>query len=453
MNVPIIRKTGEYSFLALSLAFAIVAPAWSMDLLQAYQAALLQDPTVRAARAAADAGREAVPQARAQLYPNVALSAARNYNDLNSTRPNLLGQSTSARQNYYSDNQSITVRQPLYRKHLLDGVVQAAFVVDDANATLDRELQNLVVRVASAYLDALLATDQLALTLAQKNTTTAQLNAAQKAFLAGSGTRTDIDEAQAHLDQALAQELESHQQVDFTRSQLEAITNQPVGLLARLDPDAMVLQLQQPSLLEDWRRVAQDQSPEIASLKARLAAAQLSVERARGGHYPSLDAVVQVVRSSSENVTAPSTSYLNHTIGLQLSVPLYAGGYVNSVVRQALAEQVRAQELYEAMLRDLGLRVYREYRGVSEGILRVQARKQALHSAEQLVESSKRSLQAGARTSLDVLNAVERKYLAQRDLAQARYEYLMARIRLQSLAGGDKLSTLTEVNAWLREAQ
>jgi outer membrane protein/protease secretion system outer membrane protein len=215
----------------------------------------------------------------------------------------------------------------------------------------------------------------------------------------------------------------------------------------------MLLQSPQPPLLEDWRRTAQDQSPEIASLKARLAAAQLAVERARGGHYPSLDAVAQVVRSSNENVTAPSSSYLNHTVGLQLNVPLYAGGYVNSVVRQAMAEQVRAQELYEATLRDLGLRVYREFRGVSEGVLRVQARKQALRSAEQLVESSRRSLQAGARTSLDVLNAEERKYLARRDLAQARYEYLMARIRLQSLAGGDKLRTLTEVNTWLREAQ
>jgi protease secretion system outer membrane protein len=160
-----------------------------------------------------------------------------------------------------------------------------------------------------------------------------------------------------------------------------------------------------------------------------------------------------VVRSSNENVTAPRSSYLNHTIGLQLNMPLYAGGYVNSAVRQAMAEQVRAQELHEAMLRDLGLRVYREFRGVSEGVLRVQARKQALRSAEQLVESSKRAQQAGARTSLDVLNAEERTYLARRDLAQARYEYLMARIRLQALAGGDRLGTLTEVNTWLREAQ
>jgi outer membrane protein TolC len=86
-------------------------------------------------------------------------------------------------------------------------------------------------------------------------------------------------------------------------------------------------------------------------------------------------------------------------------------------------------------------------------VLRVQARKQALRSAEHLVESSIRAQQAGARTSLDVLNAEERKYLARRDLAQARNEYLMARIRLQALAGGVTLGTLTEVNSWLREAQ
>jgi len=453
MDFQIVDKLRARGALTVALVLVATAPAHSMDLLQAYQAALQQDPTIRAARAAADAGREALPQARAQLYPNVALSAARTHNDLDSTQPNLFGQSVSQHQNYYSDNQSLSVRQPLYRKHLLDGVKQATFLVDDADATLERELQNLGVRVAGAYLDALLATDQLALTLAQKDTTTAQRNAAQKALAGGSGTRTDIDEAQAHLDQALAQELESRQQVDFTRRQLEALTNQPVGVLAPLDPNAMQLQPPQPPLLEDWRRAAQDQSPELASLKARVAAAQLAVERARAGHYPSLDAVAQVVRSSNENVTAPSSSYLNHTIGLQLNVPLYAGGSVNSAVRQALAEQVRAQESYEATVRDLGLRVHREYRGVSEGVLRVQARVQALRSAEQLVESSRRSLQAGARTSLDVLNAEERKYLARRDLAQARYEYLMARIRLQALVGGDKLNALTEINTWLRETR
>lgn len=430
---------------ALAAAFSSAWPAWSLDLLEAYQAALAQDATVRAARATADSARERLPQARAQLRPNIVFSAGRNHNNLD------YWQKTPVpfEDRYYSFNQTLQLRQPLFRKPLWDGVAQATFIVQDADATLERELQNLGVRVVGAYLEALLAQDQLELVLRQQAFISTQLDAARKALAAGSGTRTDIDEAQAKLDMNRADELESRQNLDFTRHQIEVLVGRPVVELARLDPSRLTLNAPEPAGLDAWTGLAESSSPEIQALKARREAARLEVDKATGGHYPTLDAVVQLTRSASENVTMTSSRYINRAIGVQLNLPLYAGGYVDSTVRQAAAELTKAEELLEAARLDLGVRLHREFRGVTEGVLKVRAYEQAVASAEQLVQSSRRSFQAGSRTTLDVLNAEQQRQTALRDLAQARYLYMISRVRLQALAGGDKQAPLAELNGWL----
>jgi outer membrane protein/protease secretion system outer membrane protein len=444
---PTGRRARGLTLRALAAAAALFAgSAWSMDLLQAYQAALQEDATVRAARAASDAARERLPQARAQLLPNIAFSAGRNRNDLTRTQEN---QPPRDEEPYYSFNQTLQLRQPLYRKPLWAGLEQAGHLVQDADATFERELQNLGVRVTGAYLEALLAQDQHELVLSQQTFTLTQLDAARKALAAGSGTRTDIDEAQARLDLNRAQELEARQHLDYTRRQLEVLTRHPVGQIARLYAGKLPLLQPEQQNLDAWLAMAEASSPELRALKARLEAARSEVTKAQGGHYPTLDAVAQITRSASENVTTPSSRYSNRALGLQLNVPLYAGGYTSSIVRQAVAEQTRAEEMLEATRRDLGLRLHREYRGVTEGVAKVGALEQAVRSAEQLVKSTRRSFEAGSRTLVDILNAEQQLQSTRRDLAQARYLYLISRVRLQALAGGDKEAVITELNGWL----
>jgi outer membrane protein/protease secretion system outer membrane protein len=437
------------SLSGLALGLAVLTPAWSLDLLQAYETALTQDPTVRAARAAADAGRERLPQARAQLLPNLSYSSLRNMNDLDRRQPNTVGLPTTVHDRYNSNNETLTLRQPLFRPGLHANYQQAGSLVDDANAVLERELKNLGMRVTGAYLEVLLAMDQLELVRAQITFTTAQLDMARKTFAAGSGTRTDIDEAQSRLDMARAQELEARQQLDFTRRQLQVLISEPVDKLAPLDVKRMPLRNPDPVLLEDWTRMAEEKSPEILSLKARVEAARAEVTKAQSGHYPTVDAVAQLINSVSENPNTPSTGYTNKTIGLQIMVPIYAGGYVNSQVRQALANQEQAKEELEAARLDLGVRVHKEFRGVTEGVLRVKALEQAVRSAEQLLLSTRKSFEAGSRTLTDILNTEQQRQVALRDLAQARYLYLNSRVRLQALAGGDAQQAISETNAWL----
>lgn len=439
--------------IAIALWPCVPQFAVAMDLITAYRLALENDATLRAARAAADVQRERLPQAQAQLLPNLTVSAARSYNDITRTQANLLGRPVTTDEQYYSHNGTLTLRQPLYRPALLAGVEQARALVADADATLQAEVQNVASRVTGAYLESLFAQDQLDLVRQQIRVARVQLDAAQKSWQAGTGIRTDVDEIQARLDVLLADELKAQQQIDLTRRQLEVLTGTLPQPLHRVDPARLALSDPEPATLAAWLERAEQHSPELQALRARSEAARHEVDRARATHLPTLDAVAQIARSASENVTSPSSSYTNRLIGLQFTLPLYAGGAVQSAIRQALAELTRTQEALEAARRELGVRVHREYRAVVEGVRRVRALERAVASAELVVTSNRRSYEAGTRTVIDVLNAEQQKQVALRDLAQARYEYLIARVRLAALAGDSVEQTILDINAALAPAQ
>lgn len=437
------------SLLWLLLLLARSLCAQTLDLRQAYEAALIEDANLKVARAAAASGRERLPQAWAQLLPNLSLSVSRNRNKLETAAPNLFGQPSNSLDRYFSGNETLTLRQPLLRIPQLIGYRQANFQVADTDAQLEREVQNLAVRVCGAYFEALLAKDQLVLLSAQKTATTAQLNAAKKIFAAGAGTRTDIDEAQARLDMTLAQELEASQNVMYTASQLQMLVIQPFVDLAPIDTTRLRLLPPVPENVAFWESMATQRSPEIVALKARREGAKLEIEKTKAAHYPTLDAIAQWSRSDSEYTNRLNYRYDTKSIGVQLSVPLYSGGYMNSAVRQALAELDKAEQSLEAGTRDLSLRVHKEYRGVTEGVLKIRALEQAARSAEQALLSSKKSYAAGVRTLIDTLNAEQQKRIAERDLAQARYMYLMSKIRLLALVGDINSAKIVEINGEL----
>lgn len=436
------RKSG------MALALALLGHAASaMNLQQVFQKALEQDATIRASRAALESGLERLPQARAQLLPQVQASISRNRNDLDTTAPNFLGQDVTTNNRYKSFGNSVTLRQPLFNLQRYFQYEQAKDLVLDAQATHERNLQELVVRVGGAYMEALLTKDQLRLVQSQKQQYTAMVDAARKALAAGSGTRTDIDDAQARLDMAMASELEARQNVDYTRRQLEILINAPVDRLAALDTQRMAKLPSDLASLDEWLGLAMERNPEIRSMMARKEAADKEVSKAQSGHAPTLDGVFQWSDSGNENVTRLNSRFVNSAVGVQLVVPIFQGGFVSSQVRQAVAEKTRSEEALEAARRDLSLRVHKEYRGVTEGQLKVRALEQAVRSAEQLLLSTQRSRQAGVRTTLDVLNAEQQLATASRDLMQARYVALISRLRLYALSGMAPEQAIAEVAA------
>jgi protease secretion system outer membrane protein len=426
--------------------FVLSATANSMDLLQAYEAAQKNDATILAARATAVAERERLPQAKSQLMPNLSANLSHNKNQLKSVSPNFLGQPQTSHTNYPSSNQTLTLRQPLYRPQLAAQYRQARALVDDAESILQQEEQNVAVRISSAYFEAMLTHDQLALVLAQQTAYSVQLDAARKSFAAGYGIRTDIDEAQSRIDMSRALEIEARQNVSYTLQQLQTLINEPIEKVSTLNVAKLQLQNPQPDSLQDWIARAELNSPQLQSFKARVEVARQEIKKAQAGHLPTLDAVAQWSNSKSESITNTSSSYTNNAIGVQLNIPLFAGGYVNSQVRQTLAGLERAEQSLEAARRDLSLRVHKAFRGVTENIPKIRALEQALFSSDQLVLSSRKSMQAGSRTVLDILNAEQQRVLVLRDLAQARYMYLVSKVRLLALAGDADHAVLASIN-------
>ena len=420
-----------------------------LDLAGAYRLAQRQDAALAAARAAAAARGERLPQARAQLLPTVRASLSSYRNELDSTAPNLFGREVTTHSHYTSASRALVLRQPLFRPYERADVRQAEAQVAEAAALLRREEQNLAVRLTTAYLQALAAHDELALVLAQRRSYEAQVDAGQKRFAAGAGTRTDIDEAQARLDLAIARVLQARQNLGYTREQLQMLTGATWGLLAPLDANRLALLPPQPADVQEWMARAEQGSPEIRVLQAQRQAAQHEIAKQQATYLPTLDLVAQRALSDSDNVTRTNSRFRHNAVGVELNWLLFSGGYVSSRVRQAQAELERVEQTLEAIRRDLSLRVYREFRGVSEGVLQVRALEQAVRSAETALQSTRRSWEAGARTQLDVLRAEEERVQALRDLAGARYAYLLARVSLRALAGEADQAAIEEANGWL----
>lgn len=426
---------------------------WALDFKTAYEAALQHDATILAERAAAQAAQERLPQALSQRRPSLSLSAGQNRNHLESQTANSLGQRSVSERYYDSNNAALQLRQPLYRPAVLAQIKQARAQVQDADAVLDVNENDLLERVAQAYFDALLGQVQLDLASAQKTAFAAQLQSAQKGFAAGVGMRTDVDEAQARMDLAHAQVLQAQQALDLARRRLALLLGVPVAQLvqlADLDTQRFAPSAPVPTSAEQWIALAEESSPQLQALRARLRAAQAEVDKAQAGHKPTLDVVATVSRSDSDSVTSINTVYKQKYVGVQLNVPLYSGGYVSSTVRQALAEVQRMQQTLEAAQRDLSNQVYEQFSAMTEGVLRIAALEQAVRSAQQALLSSQKSLQAGARTTVDVLNAEQQLTVAQRDLAQARYGYVLAHLKLQMLAGQERMANVDAVNRWLK---
>lgn len=439
-----------HGLLALAVVGAPLQSAHALDLRQAYEAAIAADTRLEAARATFAASAERLPQARAQLRPNIGFTASVNRNELDSSKLDALGNPVDTQSRYTSNNQGVVLRQVIFRRQQFLNVDQAEYLVEDARYTLESELQSTAVRLSTAYFDALLATDQLALIDALKVSTRAQLDAADKALLAGSGTRTDVDLARARLDMVRAQEIEARLAVDATRRQLQSIIGRPPGELAALDPARAQVAAGVSASLSDLIAQATGMSPEIRSLRARVEASRLEVDKAAAGHYPTLDLVAQTSRTLNDTVPIiNNTRYYNRSIGLQVGVPIYAGGYVSSVERQAQAQYQNLQAQLEGGLLDLSLKVEKEYRGVTEGLAKIQAQVQATRSAAVSLDSTRKSYAAGVRTVLNVLDAEQELKMNERNLIQARYAYITARIRLGALTG-DALPVIDEVSAWLK---
>lgn len=424
-------------------------PVWCLNLMDAYLIASKHDATLMIARASSLSDQERVPQALAQLLPSISAGFTNNVNHLSSTAENFIGAEQTTDSKYLSKNITLTARQPLYRPYQVALLRQTRYQQEESEYILQQAEQNMAVRVTEAYFDALFAEDQLLLVLNQKITYARKVISARKSLIAGVGTRTDVDEAQAQLDIARANEIEARQNASFALRRLSSIIDRPIGQLATINVQLFKPLAIEPDDVEKWIALAEKNNFNLKSIKSRLDAVNIEVDKMKAGHKPSLDAQIQLTQSDSENVTSINSRYKNAVIGLQLNIPIYSGGSISSQVRQSLANADRTRGELEFARRDLELRVYKEYRGITESIAKISAFEVSLYSAEQLVKSRRKSHAAGFSTVIDIMNADQMRATVLRDLAQARYLYATSLVRLYALVGNANSETIARVNGLL----
>ncbi len=432
------------------LVLTCFAPAsFAMDVLQAYKLALENDRQWRAAQAQQAAGAEALPQAQSRLYPTIGLSSSR----MSVMQDRKDGATQYPTQNYPSQSDTLSVRQPIYNPRLLALKDQALATVASANANLRGEQQNLAVRLTEAYMSVLLTREREGLVLSQVKSAESRLLSAKKSFAAGVGIRTDIDEIQAQLDVLEAQALQARQNILASRSELELLTGKPMTEFFAFDQALFQPAKLNPGELSAWQARALASNNEVRYRVAQRDALQAALLSVQNEDMPALDGVAQISRNSGENAFFVNSRTQSRAVGVQLSVPLYQGGRFSSRQRQAQANLREGQEMLERAELMAQNEVRKAYFVLREGLVRVTALEKASASAQLVVLANQKSFQAGVRTTLDILAAEQRVVQVSVELAEARAQSLTAWVRLHALVSMVDEASFQTLAAQLKAAK
>jgi outer membrane protein len=428
------------------VALGISCQARATDLLDTFHAAQSQDAVFASARASFEAAQEKVPQGRSLLLPSINANANSTYTQSKVAYSSTALPFPQGQFDYNSHGYGVTLVQPLFRQQNWVAYSESELQLVQAEAKFKIAENDLVLRVANAYFDVLLAQDNVDLSEAQKAAISEQLEQAKRNFQVGTATITDTHEAQSRYDLVSAQEIAAQSNLEIKKRALEQLTNSMPDNLLRLGSQ-IALEQPQPTDMKDWVEQAQQHSLQLKVAESGEELAEKEVARNRGGHYPTLDLVANYSKNYANGSTfGVGSTTSTATVGVQLNVPLFQGGMVQSKWREAEDNRQRARDELENARRSVSLQVRQAYLGVVNGIAQVQALQQALKSSETLLASSKLGQQVGVRTNLDVLNAQQQVYSTRRDLYQAEYNYLMSRLRLKSAVGMLTEADLTAVN-------
>lgn len=413
------------------------------NLLTIYRLAQQSDPQVRAAAANMQATREARPQSIANMLPNLSVTADTIENDQKISGTSFFSNSGRFNTNSYT----ISLVQPIFHFEYYSQYKQAGSTVNRADAEYLAAQQELIVRVARAYFDVLGAIDNLRFTEQERKAISRQLEQAQQRFEVGLIAITDVHEARAVYDQAVAQQIDAENLLDSRHEQLQTITGKVHKELSLLKEDIPLLK-PEPEDMSQWVATAQAQNPAILAARYSSEEARQNINIARSGHLPTLDVVA--TRRHSESGGTLARVIDADTIGLQLNMSLFEGGRVVSKTRQASYQFNEASENLELQHRNVTRQTRDAYRGVTAGISRIKALMQAVVSNKSALQATEAGFEVGTRTIVDVLISQRNLYRSERDLARSRYDYLIQTLSLKQAAGTLDVSDLEKMNAWFK---
>ncbi len=427
-------------------------PAGGADLLDVFKQAQNADVVYAAARATWIATQEKLPQGRSGLLPSLSLSGSTQFNNRDITfLDNSVVGSTSR---FNSNALTLSLIQPIFRRQNIVAFEQGKTQVEQADSVLSQAAQDLITRVAQAYVDVLLARDNVAFAGAQKTAIAEQLTQAKISFQVGTATITDTHEAQARYDLSVSQEIVAQSEYEVKKRTLELLIGKSTPVLAPLGPGLKLI-TPEPAIMEKWVEEARNANPLVRAAESTLVLAQQEIARNRGAHYPTVDAFAGFSKNASlvGTLGGPGTDISNKNVGVQFALPIYQGGLVNSRVREAAANEDKARQDLENTRRTAELVARQSYLGVTSGVAQVKALEAALTSSQSSLDSTRLGREVGVRTQVDVLNAQQQLFSARRDLAQAKYNYIMSTLKLKAAVGRLTERDIVAVNAWLERGK
>jgi len=434
---------------ALAAALTPMASAQAMSLMQAYQAALANDATYQQAFQDAEAGKEYKTLGRSNILPNVQAnySLSRNRAD-QTTDVGIPALNRTEHPQYLSRSTSVNLRQSIYNPdgwaRYKQGQAQTAYAAEN----FEGRAQELIGRVVGAYIDALFADEQVHINTAQRDMYAEQKAVNDRLFEKGEGTKTDMLETQSRLDLAEAQLIEAQDNQQTQLATLSTMVGEEVKSLDHLASEFRVGQ--SPESFDTWRKIALENNPDIKAQTFGIEAARQEVAKSQAGHKPRLDFVASYNKANADSLNTYQQDSTNRTIGIQLTVPLYSGGAVSATTRQSVAGLEKAKAELQLRTDKMMVELRKQHASVLSSVARIRALEKAVASAELLITATEQSIKGGVRINLDLLNARQQLYTSQRDLAQARYTYLVSLLKLRTAAGVVSADDVREIGAYFK---
>lgn len=423
--------------LALTFTLSLAPAVQAADLLEIYQLARENDSVIQATQAQYNAAIEALPLARSALRPNVALVADKAYNETNNDGTGV----------YESDSYGATITQNLYSPEAWQSAKKANLAVEQAELTLREANQNLIFRTAQAYFNILTAEETFRAASSSREAISRQTEQSEQRFEVGLSAITDVKEAQAQLDLAIAREVVAENQLAVAKEALRVIIGQPVPPLNELSSDA-TLTNPNPATVDEWISMAESNSLrlKIADLDQALAEKDIDIERA--GRKPTIALNGGYTNSTTEATTGRNVE--SGQLKLQLTYPLYTGGRTNALMRQAKARAAQARFNRETVRRAVEQETRDAYLSVIADVSQANALQQALASTEVAREATQAGYDAGTRTAVELLVSLRDTFSATADYAAARHQYVVRSLQLRLASGLLAEKHIEAVNKSLR---
>lgn len=448
----------------LFIALIILQPlAHASNLLEVYEQAQISDPIFQQAIAQRLATQEGVPISVAALLPNIQFTASPSVSRIGYSGSNYLPVITNSSallnprnltQRSYEMNLSLT--QTVFNFAQFSAVAQQVSLSKGADATLNAALQNLMVRVASAYFAVLQDEDNVNYAIASKNAYAEQLNQMQQQYKVGLKTRTDLYTTQASYDSAVATDIAAQTTLTNDRENLRAMTGLYYQHLSALSDD-FPLVTPQPKNIEAWSRTALMQNWTVKASQYNLSSAHEAINEQIAGHLPNATIQTNFNKITTDNINnylsfiarkGPGT-ISDRSITLNVNVPIFAGGGVIAQTRQAQYNYQIAQQQLEQTTRSTVNTTRQSYLGVVAGISKIKADKEAIKSSISSLKGLEASYDAGTETLVDVLNQQQKVFQAQTQYAADRYAFINNILALKQAAGTLSFDDLRAINAWL----